>query len=128
MLMTRSQVSIVSYLHFFFSDCPIDLTGGQESVVMKSPQLAEQQKTSQASSATMSTKTPKRANLISLGFKPITKTPTNSADCVEQGNDAKPAEEPAQNSIQSKQGMPRRISFVTVTNASTGIIISNDYF
>ena len=95
---------------------PVDLTlDGQlpagNSPTCTSQGVIEQQKTNQVSSLTKSTKTPKRANLISLGFKPIAKPPASPAMASEDGTVSGVVEVASEGSTQNQQGKPRRINF-----------------
>ena len=80
---------------------------------MKSPPATEHQRTTPVSSATKSAKAPKRANLLSLGFKPIAKPLANATVTAEEANVAKPMEALNTDATQSQQGKPRRINFMT---------------
>lgn len=114
----------------FLADSPHDLTGSSKApalpdVSMKSPQLPQQQAASRG--VTESTpnsvkisKTPKRANLISLGFKPISKTPTSSGkEKCSDGEEKKPANILGSSNT-DKTGQPRRISFTTLNAQKSG--------
>lgn len=89
---------------------------------MESPATTENQTTNQVSSVTKSTKAPKRANLISLGFKPIAKPSINATVTVEEGESTKATEIPDQYAAQNLQRKPRRITFTT-GGLSTGEIV-----
>lgn len=108
----------------FFVESPIDLAGSPQSLPMSSPQT-EEHNSDQVPSTAKTTRTPKRANLISLGFRPISKPSgdTSSTDDGKNSTTTTTRNDPpqqAQVSSENQKKTPKRVNLMNIANFKTG--------